>query len=58
MTSAFPDREEWRGRILLLETSEEKPSQEKYRHAQPRCILPFGAEVRVDAERQVITTEE
>ena len=27
-------------------------------HAQPRCILPFGTEVRVDAERQVITTEE
>ena len=105
----FPDREEWQGRILLLETSEEKPSPEKYRqaltylkergvfdavsgvlagkpmdetyaqeykslltevvsrpelpivcnvnigHAQPRCILPFGAEARVDAENQVIT---
>ena len=108
----FPDREEWRGRILLLETSEEKPSPEKYRqaltylkdrgvfdavsgvltgkpmdetwdkeykalltevidrpdlpvvcnvnigHAQPRCILPFGAEARVDAENQVITFSE
>ena len=29
----FPDQEEWRGRILLLETSEEKPSPEKYRRA-------------------------
>ena len=27
----FPDRDEWKGRILLLETSEEKPSPEKYR---------------------------
>ena len=26
----FPDAEEWRGRILLLETSEEKPSPESY----------------------------
>lgn len=26
----FPDAEEWKGRILLLETSEEKPSPEKY----------------------------
>lgn len=29
----FPDAEDWRGRILLLETSEEKPSPEKYRKA-------------------------
>lgn len=27
----FPDREDWRGKILLLETSEEKPSPDKYR---------------------------
>ena len=26
----FPDAEDWKGRILLLETSEEKPSPEKY----------------------------
>lgn len=104
----FPGREEWRGKILLLETSEEKPSPQKYRqallalketgvfeavsgvltgkpmdetyaqeyrkilaevvdnpelpvvcninvgHAQPRCILPFGVEATVDAERQVV----
>lgn len=29
----FPDAEDWRSRILLLETSEEKPSPEKYRRA-------------------------
>lgn len=29
----FPDVEEWRGRILLLESSEEKPSPEKYNKA-------------------------
>ena len=29
----FPDAEDWRGRILLLETSEEKPSPEKYRQS-------------------------
>ncbi|MBR7039174.1 MAG: LD-carboxypeptidase [Oscillospiraceae bacterium] len=29
----FPDKEDWRGRILLLESSEEKPSPEKYRRA-------------------------
>lgn len=29
----FPDAKDWRGRILLLETSEEKPSPEKYRRA-------------------------
>ena len=27
----FPSAEDWRGRILLLESSEEKPSPEKYR---------------------------
>ena len=31
--SIFPKKEEWRGRILLLETSEEKMSPEKYRKA-------------------------
>ncbi|MBQ8967965.1 S66 peptidase family protein [Ruminococcus sp.] len=104
----FPDREEWKGRILLLESSEEKPSPEKYRraleylrdegvfeavsgvllgkpmdetyseeykkllvsvidrpelpivydlnigHANPRCIMPFGREAVVDAEKQSI----
>ncbi len=29
----FPDAGDWQGRILLLETSEEKPSPEKYRRA-------------------------
>ena len=29
----FPDAQEWEGRILLLESSEEKPSPEKYRKA-------------------------
>ena len=29
----FPDQEDWRGRILLLESSEEKPSPEKYRRS-------------------------
>ena len=107
----FPDREDWRGRIILLESSEEKPAPEKYRwallflkergvfdavsgvlagkpmdrtyeqeyrqllrevignpevpvvcninigHAQPRCIIPFGTEARVDAENQVIRFE-
>lgn len=104
----FPDAEDWRGRILLLESSEETPSPQKYRaalrylkeagvfaavsgilvgkpqnevydreyrqalrevvddpglpilcnlpvgHAMPRCILPFGVEAVVDAERQRI----
>lgn len=104
----FPDKEDWQGRILLLETSEEKPSPEKYRqalqylknagvfsavsgvlagkpmdetyaaeykellteviaqpnlpvvfnlnigHAMPRCIMPFGREAVVDAQKQVI----
>ena len=104
----FPDAEEWKGRILLLETSEETPSPEKYRkalvhlkeagvfgtvsgvlagkpidgiyaeeykkllvevigdphlpvvfnlnvgHALPRCIIPFGVDAVVDAEKQTI----
>lgn len=29
----FPSLEDWKGRILLLESSEEKPSPEKYRQA-------------------------
>ena len=29
----FPPAEDWRGRILLLESSEERPSPEKYRAA-------------------------
>ena len=29
----FPNKEDWRGRILLLETSEEKPSPQKYQKA-------------------------
>lgn len=28
----FPDTEDWKGRILLLETSEEKPNSHEYRH--------------------------
>ena len=104
----FPDADDWKGRILLLESSEEKPSPEKYRraleylketgvfeavsgvlagkpmdetyaedyrrllvnvisrpelpvvfnlnigHAMPRCIIPFGVEASVDAEKQII----
>ncbi len=104
----FPSRDDWNGRILLLESSEEKPSPEKYRrsleylkqtgvfdvvsgvlvgkpmdemyadeykkllvevidrpelpivynlnigHAMPRCIIPFGVDAVVDAEKQVI----
>lgn len=104
----FPDREDWKGRILLLESSEEKMPPEKYRkaleylkeagvfdavsgvlvgkpmdvayaqeykqhltdvignpqipivcninigHATPRCIIPFGVEAFVDAEKQMI----
>lgn len=104
----FPGREEWKDRILLLESSEEKMSPGKYRkalehlkkagvfdavsgvlvgkpmdeayaqeykqhlvdvignpqlpvlcnlhigHAAPRCIIPFGVEAFVDAEKQII----
>ena len=40
----FPDREDWKGRILLLESSEEKPSPDKYRRAleylnRPACLM-------------------
>ena len=104
----FPAKDDWKGRILLLETSEVKMSPEKYRqaleylkktgvfdavsgvlagkpmdeayaeeykhvlpefidrpelpivfnlnigHSMPRCIIPFGIEAAVDAEKQVI----
>ena len=104
----FPSAADWRGRILLLESSEERMPPAQYRraleylkeagvfgavagvlvgkpmnrqyeveykrllveviddpalpivcnlnigHAMPRCILPFGVEAHVDAERQVI----
>ena len=104
----FPDAGDWAGRILLLESSEEKPRPEKYRraltylkeagifeavsgvlvgkpmdeayaeeyrqllvtvidrpelpvlfninvgHALPRCIIPFGVNTVVDAEKQSI----
>ena len=104
----FPEAEDWKGRILLLETSEEKPTPDEFRqaleylktagvfdvvsgvlvgkpmdetymeeyrqlltqvirrpelpivynlnigHAKPRCIIPFGVEAVVDAEKQVI----
>ena len=29
----FPDKDDWKGKILLLESSEEKPSPEKYRRS-------------------------
>lgn len=105
----FPGAADWQGRILLLETSEEQMSPEKFSralgflkqagvfeavsgilfgrpmdnvhreeyhrrlaaavddpalpiladvsvgHALPRCILPFGVNVRVDAQAQTIT---
>ena len=108
----FPDLDDWEGRILLLESSEEKMTPDRYRraleylkktgvfdvisgilvgkpmdeayereyktaltdvinkpdlpvvcnlnigHAQPRCILPFGTEATVDAERQIIRFSE
>ncbi len=104
----FPEAADWKGRILLLESSEEKPSPEKYRqalaylkergvfeavsgvlvgkpmdeayaeeyrkllveaaarpelpilfninigHAMPRCIMPFGVDAVVDAQKQRI----
>ena len=107
----FPSLEDWKGRILLLESSEEKPAPDLYEkmltvlkeyglfnvvsgvlvgkpmdetysdeyrrllvniidnpevpvlynlnigHATPRCILPFGTDANVDAERQIITFE-
>ena len=105
----FPDAEDWKGRIILLESSEELPTPEVYRasleylkeagvfetvsgviagkpinekyadeykqllvevidnpdlpivfnlnigHANPRCIIPFGVDAVVDAEKQIIT---
>ena len=107
----FPSKDDWKGRIILLESSEEKPSPEKYRraleylkqagvfevvsgvlvgkpmdemyadeykkllvevidkpelpivcninigHAMPRCIIPFGVDAVVDADKQVIRFE-
>ena len=104
----FPDKKDWEVRIILLETSEEKPTPEKYRqalefikargvydavsgvlvgkpmdecyakeykellvsvidnpnlpilfnvnigHATPRCIIPFGVDATIDADKQVI----
>ena len=104
----FPDAEDWKGRIILLESSEEKPAPGQYRqaleylkaagvfdavsgvlagkpmdetyaeeykqllvevidrpelpvvfnlnigHARPRCIMPFGVNAVVDAEKQFI----
>ena len=104
----FPDAEDWKGRIILLESSEEKMPPEKYRkaleylkeagvfsavsgvlvgkpmdgafekeywdllveviddpqlpvlcninigHALPHCIMPFGVDCEVDADRQII----
>ena len=100
--------EEWKNKILLLETSEERPAPDVFRkmiktlqefgifdvisgllvgkpqdevyyeeykailleeiknkelsivynvnigHATPRCIIPFGVDAKVDAERQII----
>ena len=105
----FPDKDDWKGRIILFESSEEKPSPEVYGktleylknegvfdsvsgvlagkpmdetyaedykkllveiidnpdlpivfnvnigHATPRCIIPFGVNAVVDAEKQVIS---
>ena len=105
----FPSAEDWVGKILLLESSEEKPSPEKYRaalehlkrrgvfeavsgilvgqpqdrcyeaeywallretvanpdlpilanlpigHSTPRCIMPFGVQCTVDAEKQKLS---
>ena len=107
----FPTLDDWKGRILLLESSEEKPTPDLYEkmlialkeygvfdvvsgvlvgkpmdetyadeykkllvktidspklpilcninigHATPRCIIPFGVDARVDADRQVISFE-
>ncbi len=105
----FPELDDWKGKILLLESSEEKSSPEHYKkmlcclkeagifsvlsgvlvgkpadevyfaeykeilkevvadeslpilcnisigHAYPHCIIPFGVNANVDAEKQVIT---
>ena len=107
----FPSLEEWKGRILLLESSEEQPTPEMYEkmlialkdyglfdvvagvlvgkpmnekyaedykkllvsiidnqalpvlcninigHATPRCIIPFGVNAYVDADKQIISFE-
>ena len=107
----FPKAEDWCGKILLLESSEEKPAPDLYEktlnklkakglfealngiligkpmdetyfdeyktilkdavkgtdlpvlsninigHATPRCIIPFGVNATVDAEKQVISFE-
>ena len=106
--SLFPSPEDWKGRILLLESSQEQPAPEMYErmltalkefgvfdvvsgvlvgkpmdekyaeeykellvkiinnptlpvlcninigHATPRCIIPFGVNAYVDAEKQTI----
>lgn len=108
----FPEKEEWRGNVLFIETCEQKPEPEYFRkeltalkkrgvfeavngvlvgkpqdeayyeeykaiyreivadetlpilyninfgHAYPRCVLPYGAEVRVDTEQKTITLAE
>lgn len=108
----FPSVEEWRGKILFIETCEEKPSPEELRkellalkekgvfevingviigkpqdevyyeeykqvysgvidnpnlpivynvnfgHAQPKCIIPYGMNVEVNAAEQVIRFKE
>ena len=108
MYHLFPDAQDWKGKILLLESSEEKPTPAVYRktlehlkqtgvfdsvsgilagkpmdeaysdeykkllvdvigkpdlpivfninigHAMPRCIMPFGVNAIVDAEKQII----
>lgn len=108
----FPSLDEWKNKILLLETSEERPKPELFRkmilklqeygifdvisgliigkpqneeyyeeykqilldeiknqdlsivyninigHSTPRCIIPFGVNAKVDAERQIIEFEE
>lgn len=108
----FPDKEEWKDKILFIETCEEKPEPELFRtellalktqgvfdavkgilvgkpqdetyyeeykqiyleviankelpilynvnfgHATPRCVLPYGVEVSVDASGQKIIMQE
>ncbi|MBQ1846541.1 MAG: LD-carboxypeptidase [Clostridia bacterium] len=105
----FPDVDGWRGKILLLESSEETPHPQVYEravsilkskgvfsvisgiimgkpmndmyhkeyktiiknavqgtdvsvlanvsigHAAPRCIIPFGVDAKIDADKQIIT---
>ena len=108
----FPSLNEWENKILLLETSEERPKPELFRkmilklqeygifdvisgliigkpqneeyydeykqilldeirnknlsivyninigHSTPRCIIPFGVDVKVDVEKQIIEFKE